>query len=178
MRHRHAARNCLYCGGAFARRGGLSRTRDHVRPEWDGGTLIIIACWQCNNDKGHMFLTQWLEVLRFKKDARVDRVQTMIERYPQHARPTGRHHPGQQPAPRSDGEAYLIKLRAGTLDKPSTPAGLPSSDDGKLGCQFCKKRFQTAEGLKTHTNIKHFRSVRLAKEEEARQYDSARTDRP
>lgn len=152
MVYRNVPNACPYCGSAFVRRDPSSRrrpTKDHIKPHWDGGTFCIFVCWECNNDKGHMFLSQWIEVLRFRRDPRVPHVAAMMARYTPLAAPNGRHHP-EAGAPPSEGELFLAHLRNGTLDG-------PQDGDGKVGCEECKRRFTTIEGLHAHISAKHRR---------------------
>jgi 5-methylcytosine-specific restriction endonuclease McrA len=79
MRHRLAARfswSCHYCGvpvwcASCNRAGppegflpGEAATIDHVVPRYLGGSKrisnLVLACWDCNQDKGSLRLEDWL----------------------------------------------------------------------------------------------------------------------
>jgi hypothetical protein len=113
---------CTYCEQRTHRSAGiptrqadnLLRTRDHVKPMWAGGTLKVVCCRKCNNDKGGLFLEQWLEVLARDGDRRLEIVQRVAMAYPDLAKVDRRPRP--LPADRrtrTDAEIMLDKMRRG-----------------------------------------------------------------
>lgn len=41
-------------------------TKDHIVPRRDGGTKIVLACRECNQDKHHLSLNEWRLVLSWR----------------------------------------------------------------------------------------------------------------
>jgi hypothetical protein len=98
-----------------------SPTRDHVRPKWDGGTLKVNCCRKCNSDKGGLFLTEWLEILRANGDPRVVYVENVAAAHPVAARPSGRRRPSGEwvdDGRRTDAELILEELRGVSYGAP------------------------------------------------------------
>ena len=78
-RNRAIARECFYCGVAFAPEGPDHRTVDHRVPTSQGGTdslrNLVFACYACNQRKRDQaeddFLgSEWLEKRRDDVEAR------------------------------------------------------------------------------------------------------------
>lgn len=78
-RNRAMARECFYCGVAFAPEGPDHRTVDHRVPKSQGGTdslrNLVFACYACNQRKRDQdeeaFLTsEWLQRRRDDVEAR------------------------------------------------------------------------------------------------------------
>lgn len=53
--------HCVYCGVRFQRNHvRYKRTKEHLVPAWDGGILVVPACWFCNNARGGKPVTIFL----------------------------------------------------------------------------------------------------------------------
>lgn len=56
--------NCFYCDEGL---NNKNRTKDHVIPKCLGGKNdgnVVYSCKECNSDKGHLLLEQWLIKVR------------------------------------------------------------------------------------------------------------------
>lgn len=63
---------CLYCETELK---GEDLTLDHIVPKKHGGTNHVsnleLSCYDCNYDKGHMLLTQYLRAYEIKVTKRI-----------------------------------------------------------------------------------------------------------
>lgn len=114
---KYNGRACPYCTRPMMRyplEGSCSPTKDHVRPQWDGGTFKIVCCRRCNNDKAHHFLSEWIAELARLRDPRLEHVTKIAEKYPHLAKPRGRLRPSCIEDGRlTDAERLLAELRSG-----------------------------------------------------------------
>lgn len=69
---------CPYCGRVMDWRGfgPESVSREHVIPRSVGGTIVIIACQGCNNEKGAMSPFEWIEYL-YEEGRRQDAIRAI-----------------------------------------------------------------------------------------------------
>lgn len=89
-RLRHVGKPCPYCRSIMRYDvSGRHPTRDHILPRarlrWLPGAMhhaenIVMACHDCNNDKGSMFLIEWWAALMHAGDERVKPVAAFIQR--------------------------------------------------------------------------------------------------
>lgn len=70
-------KQCPYCGDPML--GDRPPSRDHVVPRWKGGTVLLVVCLVCNQDKGGKTLQQWANRLHKAKDWRTERVQALVK---------------------------------------------------------------------------------------------------
>jgi hypothetical protein len=159
----HRGKKCPYCGVGFViwpPNHPHAPSRDHIRPQWDGGVLKIVVCRRCNSDKGGLFLSQWLVNLRADNDPRVEHVEKVAANHPFMARPSGRTHPS-EPRPddgrRTDAEALLDQLRNGdvTPQEAMRKAVLEAARLKDLPCGMCKRTFPSVMALEQHARVKH-----------------------
>ncbi|PWJ88382.1 hypothetical protein C8D77_111105 [Mesorhizobium loti] len=65
-REKAVGKPCPYCGVKMVlgrNRSIFHTTRDHIFPRSQGGTLAIIVCFACNNEKADMSPFEWIEHL-------------------------------------------------------------------------------------------------------------------
>jgi hypothetical protein len=115
---RYRGRPCPYCsrsmGGSQMVAQPNSPTRDHIVPRWADGQEQTVCCFQCNNDKGDYFLSEWIEILRRKGDPRLPFVAKFAADHPYLALPNGKKKPGvpgRIGAPMTDAQRLLAELR-------------------------------------------------------------------
>ena len=79
-------RRCVYCDDLFLCGNNFNPkapTRDHVTPQRATKAQlpgnIVIACKQCNSDKGAKYLDRWLHKLRGKQDRRAPIVLAFVK---------------------------------------------------------------------------------------------------
>jgi len=58
--------HCWYCGESIPI-GSFRRTADHFWPKHLKGRLKVVCCYSCNNEKGGMIPTAWIEHLKYLK---------------------------------------------------------------------------------------------------------------
>lgn len=111
----YAGTPCPYCGAPlvpskFTR--PRSPTNDHIAPKWAYGTRTIVCCWQCNNDKAGLFLTEWIAELVAHNDPRVFFVRKVAANYPYLAVPNEMQRPSGATDDRmTDAQRLLAELR-------------------------------------------------------------------
>lgn len=42
----------------------LTATRDHIRPKWLGGGRCVWACWECNQLRGGLPISEWRQFMQ------------------------------------------------------------------------------------------------------------------
>jgi hypothetical protein len=163
----HRGGRCPYCSRQYVMVAGdpKSPTRDHIAPAWAGGKRRTICCKQCNHDKAHRFLSDWMELLRARKDPRVPFVQAAMARWPHLSHSDGCASPsdlpysprlhdyqGERPPDdtrRTDAEVLAVKLRG-------------HRNNSWLPCPICLQYFPDETARSQHHDAKHVVAHRLA----------------
>ena len=128
------ARNlCTYCRTTLARPTSdspFARTREHLKPKCDGGTLTVPCCRRCNNDKGDLYLNEWIAILREAGDKRAKHVENVALLYP-----------------------VLATCRYVRTSRPSIGLNVA---EGLFICSFCGRRFHSKRAAERHARaIRH-----------------------
>ena len=123
----------MYCRTTLARstsESPFARTKEHVKPKCDGGRVTVPACSRCNNDKGDLYLNEWVGVLKAAGDKRAKHVENVALLYGALAN-----------------RPYVRSVH------PSVGA---MSAEGIFICSFCGRRFHSKRGAEQHARaIRH-----------------------
>lgn len=175
---RHRGKSCPYCGQTYVLVGNRRRTptRDHIRPRRFGGGPILTCCSGCNNDKGSLFLSEWVEQLSINRDPRALLVRRVALEFPELAR---RPHDLPLNYIKDPGKRIrrLVAIERKAKERMSTAPAVAESErmpglertrqenviaraNGSrtapwLPCPICRLYFPRQKALDQHTEMKH-----------------------
>jgi hypothetical protein len=169
---RNRGKSCPYCAQPFVLIGNRKRapTRDHIRPRRFGGGPILVCCMKCNNDKGSLFLSEWIEQLRIVSDSRVSLVKAVAGQFPDLARRPAdlRVEVAAENGKRMRRLLAIQREAAARVEAaPDRMPGLERTPREKalaacgsrtppwIPCAICRLYFPRAKALEDHTRMKH-----------------------